>query len=562
MKFWLVFLSCLQILPALEAQTPPTKTTANSTVQGKIVQQAGGAPIRKANIRFFSIGNHAEAEEVEYATVTDAEGRFKFDDVKPGTYRVAYDRAGFVDAEKRHHGDGMLLSLEPGRREVPDLLFHMVPTAAIVGKVLDSDGDPVANIEVVAIPYPQNVRDIAGSSGTYTNELGEFRVGGLLPKRYLLMAQPVRLLARAIQSAKKVEKDAPIYGTTYYPSAIEENQAIPLALRAGEEVQANIALVLVHSFRVRGEVTNLPAGTSEASLILRPLDDNFMAAIELWSADKDGHFEIRQVLPGSYRVLLVLSGGGTSRTVRGDPIIQVTNGDIDGLRIVPLANGDIRGQFRMDNGKRIDWSQVRVGLYSGQRRPQGSMTESGDGFESIYWDDLSPRAEVKSSGSFEVKEVPADTYRLQVKASSDALRDYFVKAVNLDGRDVSDSGFTGTGAGQVLDIVVSPNGATIEGVVLDDNDHRASYIKVVAIPDPKRRERQDLYREAMTDLRGHFHLRGLNPGEYRIMALDEDIDVEITDPAFVSSHESMGDTIKVEEGERKSIVLKLAPPVE
>lgn len=46
------------------------------------------------------------------------------------------------------------------------------------------------------------------------------------------------------------------------------------------------------------------------------------------------------------------------------------------------------------------------------------------------------------------------------------------------------------------------------------------------------------------------------------MALDEDIDVEITDPAFVSSHESIGDTIKVEEGERKSIVLKLAPPVE
>ena len=57
-------------------------------------------------------------------------------------------------------------------------------------------------------------------------------------------------------------------------------------------------------------------------------------------------------------------------------------------------------------------------------------------------------------------------------------------------------------------------------------------------------------------------MRGLNPGEYRIMALDEDIDVEITDPAFVRSHESIGDTIKVEEGERKSIVLKLAPPVE
>ena len=552
MKSSFLFLSCLALISSIDAQAPPVQLPVNCTIQGQIVQQAGGAPIRKANIRFFSIGVHAEAEDVEYSAVTDGEGRFRIDDVKPGTYRVAYDHAGFVDAEKRHHGDGMLLSLEPGR-EAPDLLFHMVPTAAIVGKVFDSDGDPVANIEVVAIPYPRNVYSTQGA-GAVTNELGEFRIGGLPPKRYLLMAQPISQLARAVQSAKKVDKDAPIYGTTYYPSAIEENQAIPLALRAGDEVRANIALVLVHSFHVRGEVTNLPAGTSEASLLLRPLDDNFMAAIELWSADKDGHFEIRQVLPGSYRVLLVLSGGGTSRTVRGDPIIQVTNGDIDGLRIVPLANRDIRGQFRMDNGKRIDWSQVSVGLYSGQRRPQGSMTGSGGGFESIYWDDLSPHAEVKSNGSFEVKEVPADTYRLQVKASSDALRDYFVKAVNLDGRDVSDSGFTGTDAGQVLDIVVSPNGATIGGVVLGDNDQPASYIKVVAIPDPKRRERQDLYQETTTDLRGHFSLRGLNPGEYRIMALDEDIDVEITDPAFVRSHESIGDTIKVEEGERKSIV--------
>jgi len=410
MKIWLILLACLVVPSAVDAQIAASKPPTNCTVRGQIVQEVGGAPIRKANIRFFSIGPHAGSEDVEYSAITDAEGRFEFDDVKPGTYRVAYDRAGFVDAEKRHHGDGMRLSLEPGR-EVKDF-FHMVPAAVIMGKVLDSDGDPVAKVDVAAIPYPRNVHGIEGA-GAYTNELGEFRIGGLPPKRYLLMAQPVFELARAVQSAKKAEKDAPVYAATYYPSTIEENQAIPLALRAGDEVQANMTLVLVHSFRVRGEVTNLPAGTSEASLILRPLNDNFMAAIEPWSATKDGHFEIREVLPGSYAVLLVLSGGGTSRTVRGDPIIQVTNGDIDGLRIVALANGDIRGQFRMDNGKRIDWSQVGVRLYSSQRRPQGSMTESGDAFKSIYWDELSPRAEVKSNGSFEVKEIPADTYHLQ-----------------------------------------------------------------------------------------------------------------------------------------------------
>src|SRR6266542_5006152 len=150
MKFWLVFLSCFQILPAIEAQTPSSKTTATSTVQGKIVQRAGGAPIRKANIRFFGIGAHAEAEEVEYFAVTDAEGRFELDDVKPGTYRVAYDHAGFVDSEKRHHGNRMLLSLQLGQ-DSKDLLFHMAPAAVITGEVLDSDGDPLSNVSVLAV---------------------------------------------------------------------------------------------------------------------------------------------------------------------------------------------------------------------------------------------------------------------------------------------------------------------------------------------------------------------------------------------------------------------------
>jgi hypothetical protein len=112
-----------------------------------------------------------------------------------------------------------------------------------------------------------------------------------------------------------------------------------------------------------------------------------------------------------------------------------------------------------------------------------------------------------------------------------------------------------------LDIVVSANGATIEGVAVGDKDKPASDVEVIFIPDAKHRERHDLYQQGRNRSPRTLQLRGLNPGEYKVFALDSDVDRDgITDPEFVCAHESLGQTIKVAEGERKSIVVKLAAP--
>jgi hypothetical protein len=50
MKFLFVLLSCLLFGPAIHAQTPASKRPANCTVQGQIVQEPGGRPIRKVGV--------------------------------------------------------------------------------------------------------------------------------------------------------------------------------------------------------------------------------------------------------------------------------------------------------------------------------------------------------------------------------------------------------------------------------------------------------------------------------------------------------------------------------
>jgi hypothetical protein len=247
--------------------------------------------------------------------------------------------------------------------------------------------------------------------------------------------------------------------------------------------------------------------------------------------------------------------------MRGDETVQVINADEEGFRISPVPNGQVRGQFRMDNGQKIDWSSVNVRLYSNRPAPpMGSSTSSGNGFEALYWDERPAHGEVSSGGSFEMKEVSADTYRLWA-TSDKVLRDYFVKGVTLGGKDITDSGFTVGGATYSLEVVVSAKGATVDGVVLNDKDEPASDVRVVVIPDATRRPRRDLNQLATTDYRGRFGLHGLPPGEYRIFALDDDYlgYGEITDSEFLRAHESSGKTIKLEESEHKSIELKLEP---
>lgn len=302
MKRWFVLLACLLFAPASGAQTPAADHPANCTVQGQIIQQSGGLPIRKVALELISASENWQ-DEPEYRAVTDAEGRFKFEGVKPGSYRVYFGTAGFVDAEKRHHGSRMLLTLEPGQ-EVKDLLFHMKPAATIVGKVRDEDGDPLSGMDVMAIPYGivphgSDRRSPLHSTGQCTtDDLGQCRLANLEPGRYLVAVQiPFR----------DTSGDRETYTTTYYPGRTDEKLAVPLDLRSGDELPVTLTPILVHTFHVRGQVTALPAWTAKepAELMLEPEDNEDDLSFFGGTIDEHGAFDIKAVPPGSYTAWLM-----------------------------------------------------------------------------------------------------------------------------------------------------------------------------------------------------------------------------------------------------------------
>ena len=95
------------------------------TVQGTVVDDRGGQPIRKANVQLLLLNN----EHKQYTAVSDADGRFRIENLKAGRYEITTDHPGYVQSGSRRQSRVML-----GQGEVPaDLVLHMQPAAVITG---------------------------------------------------------------------------------------------------------------------------------------------------------------------------------------------------------------------------------------------------------------------------------------------------------------------------------------------------------------------------------------------------------------------------------------------
>jgi hypothetical protein len=317
--------------------------------------------------------------------------------------------------------------------------------------------------------------------------------------------------------------------------------------QAGSETPINFSVLTSRAYRVTGTVQGLPSN-SFAQLILTSSERGTEAEQQL---GPDGKFDFTHLLPGSYRAQVMVANfsGSTfqpaTQVLDVNQSIEVNGQDIGDLHLNVDQGAVVRGRMRMDTAETFDWTRLIVTLLNTEmsnvlRAPTASQ--------------------VGKDGTFELKNVPNGKYFLVVSARGEAnkLRDYFTKAVLLNGQEVGDSGFI-TSAGTNLEVVISAKGAMIEGTVVDEKGKPVPSVNVVDVPDPEHRLRPDLYQQDTTDERGHFSLRGLNPGSYTVLAFEE-LQESVTDPEFLQSHGSQGEKVQLDEGTQKSIVVKVIPP--
>lgn len=520
-----------------------------ATVSGIVVREPGSEPMKKALIELIA---ENQGEAGNYTAMTEADGTFRIENVIPGRYHLFAERNGFLDTDKsRGRSDGRLLTVAAGQ-DVKDLHIRLQAGAVIRGRVSDEDGDPMQNAEVTVLRQAfvsgHNKWDQAGAERT--NDLGEFRVANLPAGNVYVSVSPPPDFKGLIEAggadkgnASRGDKQVPMtYQTTYYPGTAERGQAAPIQLHPGDEFPLNFTLTRSPSVSIRGAVVNLPPRTS-ATILLQSND--FRLVLNGAEMHKDGTFVIGDVSPGNYTILAAVEGSAVPLMARES--LQVGTSNIEGLKLTPQPGATIRGRFRIEskNGMaRFDPDRTFLLL---QSTDNDDMDTVGEHFTNL--------AHVSPDGSFQWGDVPQGKYYLQLVHTGGTNEGWFLKSVLLGGRDISDAGIPVNGGTIMLELVASTNGATVDGIATNSQGEMAANAVVVAVPEARMRGRLDRYATTVSDQNGHFVLQGIRPGDYTLLAWDSVDGEQYYNPDFVKNYEGQGTSIRVGEGDRKSVQL-------
>jgi hypothetical protein len=357
---------------------------------------------------------------------------------------------------------------------------------------------------------------------------------------------------------------------TYYPGTLDPSMAQAVEILPGEELNGiEFVLPKLELYRIRGKIidgtTGKPAHIVQLSMTPRqPAGPSNLPPG--YNNPVNGTFEFRDVAPGSYWILAAaepemdspITSSTAPRTAgeffealissipSAQAAVDVSASDVENLVLTLTRGLSIGGLVRMDSQSqpaRADFQNIQIML-----EPTGTMQRGN----------LNLPRPVAPDGTFLLNNVPPGEYRLVVSCGG-CQPSFYVREARLNSVDVLHQPLliSNTDPGP-LEVVLSLNAGQIDGTVLDDRSQPVPGIQTVLIPD-RFRGRSEAYKTALTDSNGHFTIRGIEPGEYKIFAWEAIEEYAYFDPDFLRAFEQLGKPVSVSESSKQTVDVKVIP---
>lgn len=515
------FILALSLAGALFAQLEP-----GAVVAGTITSQVGNTPVRKAEVSLYRLDVRGGQHVAPLITQTDGEGRFLFPSVPSGHYRLSAGANGYEQVNygaRTSQQGGRLLLLGPNETRL-DADIALRPTGVISGTVLDSEGDPLRHVQVSLLQtvYERGKPRYVPLSQAQTNDRGQYRIFGIRAGRY-------RMVATLAFAGPGVGR---LYQPQFYPNAERLESSEVLDVTPGKEFRnVDFRLTAVNSVSLRGRLVPPPGVDLQAPVPAHLMNEGLpgmYSSSALTIAPPGFEFHSDGLRPGRYRFTANVRAG--NRTYYANQMLDIGQSGLEGLSVPLEAPVDIKGTLKIEGSVKTKYS---IGLLPGSDAQQHLEL---------------PTAAVNEDGTFVIPSVPAGVWDIEVRPLP---RGGYLKSMMLGDEDVLTRDMTVTAAtSKPLNIVVSVNGASVDGEVDIPQSHVGLEASVLLAPEGKLRSVLSNYTLRGINTEGQFHFEGVTPGSYRIYAFAELNHRSYQDPEFLKPFAELGVPVEVKEGDR------------
>jgi hypothetical protein len=529
--------------PARDNVAPPATGTVRVT--GRVVTADTGNPLAGAQVQISS-----PALPKPRQVTTDAGGRYEISGLPPGRYKLSVSRLGFVAIEY-----GQTRPFEPGRDlELPDgqtvdrIDFALSRGGVITGRVTDQSGEPQPGMAMTAMRFawtPNGARTLERISsgffgGVVTDDLGQFRIYGLMPGSYVVAVGAV--------PGGFIGPEPRPQGVTYYPGTANVDEAQPMQVELGQEVSAHFSLVSARPARVSGTVVD-SAGRPVVwrQLILVSRTEGGVFTRSSGTTRPDGTFEITGVAPGTYTIELYPVRSDTADREFASLPISVVGDDITDLMIATRPEATVRGRVIWEGSSPEPFATQRISVSQADPRMNSAVQAWGGGTSGT----------VDAKGTFSI--VGVHGHIVFQSSFTGVSGPWHLKAVRLGGADITDVGYNVTSDIDDLEVVMTDRETRVSGMARDERHQPAMDYVVVVLPSEVRPgvNPTRFIQTARPDQQGRYQVKGLPPGQYVAAAVESLSRDGHYNPAFQKRVRSTAIPFTLKEGQQLVLDLQL-----